>query len=156
LGTESPEMPPIPDLAIIAQVVRLAEAYADERFEQRPPEHPEYAGDDLDWFLQPRPRRLALLNYLRGLADETLAGLYGLYRVGDLYGSSAGEAADRYRKMFDLAMEPIHRPRSAIDLVALGPLADGLRRGLELLGLPPDRHETQPGDHLHPTTYPED
>jgi hypothetical protein len=128
-------LPPIPDLSIIADVIGLADACEAERHARPPAEDPMYHDDDLDRYLRPRLRWRALIDYLRRLPEETVAGLYALYRLGDLARSNACEATERYRYSFDLAMEPIHRPHGAADLAAKGPLAHGLRDGLRNLGL---------------------
>jgi hypothetical protein len=135
MRTESLPVPPIPDLAIVAEVIRLADAYEAERYAQRPPGYPTYRADDLDQIFRSRPKRDALFQRLHGLEDETVAALYSIYRLGDRPSSDASEAAERYRISFDLAMLPSHRPHGAADLLAKGPLADGLRRGLVQLGL---------------------
>jgi hypothetical protein len=134
MGTESLSRP-MPALKIIAEVVRLAAGCEDERHAQRPPEDPMYRADDLERYLQPRPRWDALVDFLRRLPEETVAGLYALYRLGDHSCSNAREAAARYRSSFELAMEPMHRVHGATDLAAKGSLADGLRHGLRNLGL---------------------
>ena len=63
---------------------------------------------------------------------------------------------DRYRGHFEVAMEPMHREHGAADLAAKGPLADGLRRGLENLGLASGRLRPQPDRNLQPVSHPED
>ena len=115
-----------------------------------------YGNDDLDRYLRPRPKWHALVDYLRELPEETVAGLYATYRCGDYPSLTASEAMDRYRGHFELAMEPMHREHGATDLAAKGPLAAGLRRGLENLGLSPDRTVPQSGNSPHPATYLED
>jgi hypothetical protein len=151
MGTES--LPPISDLSIIAEVMVLADACEAERHAKRPTE---YRGDDLDWYLQPRPRRDALVAHLLSLEAETVAALYSIYRCGDYPSPTASEAMDRYRGHLDLAMEPMHREHGAADLAAKGPLADGLRRGLEYLGLASGRLRSQPDRNLQPVSHPED
>ena len=153
MGTVS--LPPIPELEIVAEVIRLADECEAERQAQRPPEHPMYGDDDLDRYLRPRQKWHALVDYLRRLPEET-AGLYAIYRCGDYPSPIASEAMDRYRGHFELAMQPMHREHGATDLAAKGPLAAGLRRGLENLGLSPDRTVPQSGNDLHPMTYLED
>ena len=63
---------------------------------------------------------------------------------------------ERYRSAFELAMEPMHREHGATDLASKGPLAYGLRRGLEQLGLRIEPQPSPPGDHLQPVTHVED
>ena len=138
MGMDSMLPPPIPDLAIVEEVIRLDDDHAAARRARRPAGFPAYGADDIDQFLGPIPERDALLEYLARLPDETLAGLYGLHRVCDLPTMTATEAMERYRVYFELANLPIFRPHGAIDLVAKGQLADGLRRGLEQLGLATD------------------
>ena len=77
-GNGIPDTAPIPDLAIVAEVVRLAESAEAERYDQRPAEYPMYRADDLDQFFQPTPAWDTLVAHLRGLPDESVAGLYGL------------------------------------------------------------------------------
>jgi hypothetical protein len=155
VGKDPWTMPPIPDLAIVARVVRLAEECEAERHVRRPAEHPMYGDDDLDRYLRPRPKWNALVDYLRRLPEET-AGLYAIFRCGDYPSPTASEAMDRYRDHFELAMEPMHRKHGAADLAAKGPLADGLRRGLENLGLSSERHRSQSERHLNLVAHQED
>jgi len=150
MGMES--LPVIPDLAVVAQAVQLSRAYEAERYDQRPASWPTYRLDELEPFHRPMPARADLLNYLRSQSAETLSGLYGLYKVGDLAGFDAAGAADCYRDSFDLAMKPIHSAHGAADLVAKSPLAERILTGLERLGLTPVPPSSRPGDHLHPVT----
>jgi hypothetical protein len=131
---DSPTLPPIPDLATIAAVIRLAEAAEAERYEQWSAARRCYSCDESDLSPRPRPARDALVDFLRGQPEEVVAGLYGLYRLGDHPHAAPDEAAEIYRSAFDVAMLPIHAIHGASDLAAKGPLADGLRRGLEHLG----------------------
>ena len=126
---------PIPDPSIIAEVIRLAEESEDERHARQPPEHAMSLADDLERYLQPRPRWRALLDYLTRLPDEAVAGWYSIYRLGDRPRSLGRAAARRYLNSYDIAIQPIHSEHGAADLAAKGPLADGLRNGLEGLGL---------------------
>lgn len=143
MGMHSQLLPPIPAPAIVAEVVRLAEAAEAERHEQWPLFR-------LDPAFRPTPAQDAFLALLRGLPDETVAGLYGLYRLGDRpYPTPAG-ALERYRCSFEVALRPLNRRHGAKDLAAKGPLAHGLRRGLERLGLEPIRSATF--DHDIPRT----
>ena len=151
MGTES--LPPISDLSIIAEVMVLADACEAERRGQRPTE---FRGDDLDWYLQPRPRRDALVAHLLSLEAETVAALYAIFRCGDYPSPTASEAMDRYRGHFEVAMEPMHLKHGPADLSAKGPLADGLRRGLEHLGLASGRLRPQPDRNLQSVSHPED
>jgi hypothetical protein len=155
MGTESLTLPAIPDLEIVAEVIRLADECEAERRAQRPPEQPMYGDDDLDRYLRPRQKWHALVDYLRRLPEET-AGLYAIFRCGDYPSPTASEAMDRYRDHFELAMEPMHRKHGAADLAAKGPLADGLRRGLENLGLSSERHRSQSERHLNLVAHQED
>jgi hypothetical protein len=140
----------------VSEVIRLAAACAAERYEQRPPEYPTYRADALDDLLQPMPARDALFGFVRRQPDEVVSGLYAIYRVGDFAHDDTAAAMDRYCDCFELAMQPIHRPHGAADLVAKAPLAEGLRRGMEQLGLSPDTIPSRPGDEPHPVTYQED
>jgi hypothetical protein len=149
-------LPPIPDRSIIADVIGLADASEAERHAGRPAEDPMYRDDDLEYSLPPRPRREALVAHLLSLEAETVAALYAIYRCGDYPSPTANEAMDRYRGHFELAMEPMHREHGAADLAAKGPLADGLRRGLEYLGLASGRVRPQPDRNLQPVSHPED
>jgi Protein of unknown function (DUF3775) len=135
VGTDSQTMPPLPDLSIVTEVVRLAEACEAERHARRPAEYPTYRFDDRDRSLRPTPARDELVAYLRGLPEEAVAGLYALYRLGDRPYATPDEGAERYRSSFDLAGRPIHSLHAADDLAAKGQLADGLRFGLEQFGL---------------------
>lgn len=139
MGTDSRTLCPIPDLAIVAETIRLAEAAEAERYEQRPVDDLSYPGDEIDPLLRPAPAQRELLTYLRRLQEqddgETVARLYGLYRAGNLACTTREEAIERYRSSSELALQPIHRPYGAADLAGKAPLADGLRRGLALLGL---------------------
>jgi hypothetical protein len=153
MGTESLFQPAIRDLEIVAEVIRLADACEAERHAQRPTV---YRGDDLDWYLQPRPRREALVAHLLSLEAETVAALYAIFRCGDYPSPTASEAMDRYRDHFELAMEPMHRKHGPADLSAKGLLAAGLRRGLEHLDLATDRTLPRTGNNPHPATYLED
>jgi hypothetical protein len=156
VGMDSQTLPSLPDLAIVAEVIRLAEAAEAERDDQRPAEYPMYRADDLDQFFRPTPGWDALVAYLRGLPEEDVARLYGLYRVGDRPYATHAEAMERYRHSVELATNPMHREHGAYDLAAKGPLADGLRRGLAHLGMAPERHQSRPGDQPNPVTYLED
>ena len=149
---ESLTLPPTPDPSTIADVIRLADAYEVERHVQRPADH---RVDDLDWYLQPRPRREALVAHLLSLEAETVAALYAIFRSGDYPSPTASEAMDRYRGHFILAMEPMHREHGATDLAAKGPLADGLKRGLQYLGLASGRRRPRPDRNLQPVSHPE-
>ncbi len=135
METDFLSTPPIPGLATIAEVIRLEEESEGERDARRPPEDSMSCEDDLERYLQPRPRWRALVNYLRQLPEETVAGLYAIYRLGDYPRSDARAAARRYRNSYEIAIQPIHSKHGAADLAAKGPLADGLRNGLEGLGL---------------------
>jgi hypothetical protein len=135
VGKDSRNLPPIPDLAIVARVVRLAEECEAERLAHRPTEHPEYGVDDSDDLFRHRPKRDALVDYLRRLPEETVAGLYAIYRVGELPRCDAGQAAARYQNSYAIAIQPMHNKYGADDLAAKGSLADGLRHGLRNPGL---------------------
>lgn len=153
VGTDSRLLPPIPDLATVAEVIRLAEAAAAERYDQRPADYPMYRGDDLDLLFRPEPARDALLAHLGGLPEETVAGLYALYRLGDRPWTTPAGATRRYRYSYDLAMEPMHRRYGATDLAAKGPLASGLRRGLDQLGLRLEADPAGGSGTLSPGSY---
>jgi hypothetical protein len=155
MGKEAhtPTLPSIPDPTLVAEVVRLADAAEAERYEQRPAEWPECRAD-LDSMFRPTPARDALVAYLRGQPHEVVAGLYGLYRCGDLPRPAPAEAMRRYRTSYAVATMPMHREHGAGDLAGKGPLAHGLRRGLTHLGLPADPlppravREMRPANHL--------
>jgi len=134
MGMDAPSLSKIPDPTIVAEVIRLADAAAAERYEQRPVTHPRFDLDIACLFRRTSARE-ELLAYLRGLPEEIVAALYGVYRAGDLTRPEPAEAAERYRTSFSLAMRPIHRLHGAHDLAAKGSLSDGLRRGIENLGL---------------------
>jgi hypothetical protein len=132
---QSPTLPPIPDLATIAMVIRLAEAAAAERYDQRPASYPRYDLGDCDLLPRKRPAWDELLAFLSVQPDEVVAGLNGVYRLGDHPHPVRGVDLARYRAAFDLEMNPLHRAYGAYDLAAKATLASGLRRGLEHLGL---------------------
>jgi hypothetical protein len=67
----SVDLPPIPDPSIIADVIRLADAYAAAR-----PAGRSWTAADLD-MQRPSPERDALLSYLEPQSDECKAGLFG-------------------------------------------------------------------------------
>jgi hypothetical protein len=129
----SVDLPPIPDPSIIADVIRLADAYAAARDAARPAGR-FWTAADLD-MQRPTPERDALLSYLEPRSDECKAGLFAVYRAGICVAYTALGAAELYRSSFDLAMRPHHRRFAASDLVGLGRLADGLRRGRSRIGL---------------------
>jgi hypothetical protein len=74
MGTEAP--PPIPDLSVVAEVIRLAEAFEAERYDQRPAGWPTYRADDPHDLFVSMPARHALLAFLRNQPDETIAALH--------------------------------------------------------------------------------
>ena len=135
MGMESPTVPQIPDLAIVAETIRLADLAEAERYDQRPQEWPEYRVADVKEVFRPRPARDALVSFLRNQSEETVAGLYSLYRLGDPPRPSPAVALECYRCSYELAIQPIHSEHGADDLAAKAPLAEGLRRGMALLGL---------------------
>lgn len=157
MGTESLTMPPIPDLAVVAEVIRRADAVTAEC--RRPPSEDDRGdpGEEIDPLLRPSPARDELVAYLRRLQEsddgETVARLYGLYKAGDLACTTREEAVERYRESYDLAVQPIHRPFGTTDLAAKAPLADGLRRGLEQFGLRLDVVPAAASYDIPPTTH---
>ena len=115
---------PLPDIASVHNVIHLAVGYADAQ-----------RTHDSAWCASAREQ---LFGFLRGLPDECLAGLYALYRLGDGRSSSPAGNLGRYRSSYNLVIQPHHLAHAAADLVAKGPIADGLRRGLSRLGLGDD------------------
>ena len=97
MGKDSRTLPPIPDLAIVAEVIRLAEECEAERHAQRPPEHPEVHAPTISTGTSSLARGGCAGGFPGSLPEETVAGLYAFYRLGDLALLEAGEAAERLR-----------------------------------------------------------
>jgi hypothetical protein len=129
----SVDLPSFPDPSIVADVIRLADVYAAARNVDRPAGR-FWTAADLD-MQRPTAERDALFSYLETQSDECKAGLFAVYRTGSCVAYTARDAAELYRSSFDLAMQPHHRRYAASDLVGLGRLADGLRRGRSRMGL---------------------
>jgi hypothetical protein len=123
--------PPIPETAIVLEVIRLADA--DVRDPRRAAGLVAYDPSEVDAF-ESGPERDELLEYLEPLTDECKAGLYALYRLGVGPSGTAPGNANRYAGSYANAIQPCHRKHAAADLVAKGSLGDGLRRGLSRLG----------------------
>ena len=138
--------PPIPDLAIVREVIRLADNYAAAR-NARNAAHPERRVISGSSQLEQEPERWELVEYLRPLSPECLAGLYALYRVGERRSGTPRSYANHYHSVYSLAIQPHHRESAAADLAAKAPLADWLRRGIQHLGLDAGPAGTRgPGD----------
>ena len=142
--------PPIPDPSIVVEVIRLADRYAaarKRRYGTVPVAWDFSRSDCLD-----RDREsIELFDYLRPLSDECLAGLYALYRLGEGSAGTLKSNMYRYACSYYNANQPHHHPYAAQDLAAKGPLADGLRRGLQRLGFRIEPHGTAQRGGLLPT-----
>lgn len=117
MGTESLTPPPIPDLSIIAEVMGLADSCEAERYAQRPME---YRGDDLDRYVQPRPRRDALVAHLLSLEAETVAALYSIYGAANIppppparrWTGTAATSSSRWSRCTSSTGPPTFQPRA--------------------------------------------
>ena len=112
--------PPIPETSIVHEVIRLADAYAAVRDSGHAAGLVAYDLSKVNAF-ERVPARDHLLNYLRPLSAECLAGLYALYRLGDGPSGTATGNAKRYSSSYANAMVPHHHEHAAADLVAKGP-----------------------------------
>jgi hypothetical protein len=130
----STSRPPTPSASVVLETIHLADAYLAARVARYGTGlrvvDPSGVGS-----IERLPEWNVLFRYLKSLSDECLAGLYALYRLGEGVSGSARDHVERYSSVYLNAIRPCHREHAAYDLAAKGPLAHGLRRGLERLGL---------------------
>jgi hypothetical protein len=130
----SKSRPPIPDPSVVLEVIRLADACSAARRARYGDGPIIFNASQMD-LLEHLPEEDALFHYLKPLSDECLAGLYALYRLAECPRGTARSYARYYANVYFTVNRPQHHPHAAYDLAAKGPLAHGLRRGLERLWL---------------------
>src|SRR5690348_10325543 len=96
--------PQIPDLAIVREVIRLADNHAAAR-DARDAAHPESRVLSGSSHLGQDPERWALVEYLMPLSPECHAGLYALYRLGEGSSGTPGGHLKRHRTVYTLAIQ---------------------------------------------------
>jgi hypothetical protein len=121
-----------PEPSLVQEVIRLAEARIAARAACPGPVI--VCAGDVD-FVKRIPEEIELLKFLRGLSEECQAGLYALYRTGEIRLTTFARSLRRYREVYEIAMAPDNRKHAAGDLLAKAPLAEWLRRGLQHFGL---------------------
>ena len=111
--------PGLPDVGVVHEVIGLADALAAAERQSHAPEV--LRGS---WL----PERTALFDFLSRLPDVRMAELHALYWLGDRPSSTARA----YDPLFQHALTNLD---DGAYYLRMKPLADGLRRGLEKLGL---------------------
>jgi hypothetical protein len=120
-----------PEPSVVLEVIRLAEARAAAWADC--PDPVIDCPDDVD-FVKWLPEEIEELEFHTGLSEECLAGLFALYRTGELRLTTFAQSLRRYREVYEIAMAPDNRKYAAGDLLAKAPLAEFLRRGLQHFG----------------------
>jgi hypothetical protein len=136
---------PRPDLAVVSQVLLLADAIDAER-RCRPAAPVVVTASST---LAPETgKERKLLFYLAALDDDHQAQLHALCWIG----RDRFAGAEHYSSLYEYALTTDLGRSGAAYLAGKGPLADYLRSGLEKLGLVADQsqtHESDSQDRLH-------
>ena len=139
-----------PDLPILRVVIRLCDAVDAVR--DRQPVSPQgYCPAD-DSFVPEPDEMTNLREHLRGLSDGYQAQIHAVYWLGRKLDGDL----DQYSQLYRYALATDLGACGAAYLAAKANLGEGLRRGLERLGLSLDQKTPRSSSNLHPATYVED
>jgi Protein of unknown function (DUF3775) len=128
--------PGLPDVDVVLEVIRLADDLAAAERRWKP------TGPLTESWL---PERNALFDQLSRLPDERMTELHALYWLGQSSSTAKG-----YASLYQYALRNLDHGASYL---SAKPLADGLRRGLETLGVAPDRIRPRTDDNLRPVAH---